>query len=217
MINNKRKFTAALVLLGAVMVLNFPFPHKYPLGEGLIIIFNIPVTLESRFHFPGIIVLILLLGGLYLLAKSLDMFKGRAILAAILAVSLMPSFLADMYQRTAATGIYAIKYEKELSTCSIELGDRKHVHATCTVPLKNYSSRMAEFNLSFRDYTDTEIPFASLMNEAGPFSIQLNPKEERFIELKADIDVSGMDHYAESGEGNNINIVIEAEGTERRL
>jgi hypothetical protein len=57
------------------------------MGEGLIIIFNIPVTLESGFHFPGIIVLILLLGGLFLLAKSLDMFKGRAILASILAVS----------------------------------------------------------------------------------------------------------------------------------
>jgi hypothetical protein len=217
MINNKRMFTVALVLLGAVMVLNFPFPHKYPLGEGLITVFNIPVTLESGFHLPGIIILILLLGSFYLLAKSLDMFKGRAIFAAILAVSLMPPFLADMYQKTAASGIYAVKYEKELSSCSIEAGERKHVHATCTVPLKNYSSRSTEFSLSFRDYPDTEIRFASLMNEAGPFSIQLNPNEDRFIELEADIDVSGMDHYVDSGEGSYINIVIEAEGKERRL
>lgn len=217
MINNKRMFTAALVLLGAVMVLNFPFPHKYPLGEGLLTIFNIPVTLESGIHLPGILVLILLLGSFYLLAKSLDMFKGRVILAAILAVSLMPPFLADMYQRTAASGIYAVKYEKELSTCSFEMGERKHLHGTCTVPLKNYSSRGADFSLSFSDYPDTEIPFASLMNKAGPFSIHLDPNEERFIELTADIDVSGMDHYTDSGEGSYINIVIEAEGKERRL
>src|SRR5690625_1634952 len=108
----------SLAFLSASMILNFPFPHKYTYREGIFMALNTPISFANAFHTVGIMTLVILAIGLYLIAKSLKKYQGRIVFVVIIIVIFAPTFIVSSYQKTFATGIYAVSHINKESNCS---------------------------------------------------------------------------------------------------
>lgn len=201
------------------MVLNFPFPHKYPYGEAVFTILNIPIRFANGFHSVGIISLLLLIIGLYLLMKSVNKHYGRVVFIAILVVIFTPIFIISAYQKTFATGIYAVSHLSEESTCSFEMTGKRTLYGECQLSLKNHSNDDVQFTVEFyEEYAfKDDFPMISLMNVNAPYAVMLRGKENKHITIKANIDVSDMENHIDSGEAMGMTIIIKAKGKSRSL
>jgi hypothetical protein len=151
LIKNAKYLFVSIFLLIFSMALNFPFPHEYPLGQEVSSVFNIPITTTNGLSYIGVTALTLLFASLYFLLKSLEMFHVRMVLLALAAVVFIPPNIASGYQKTFATGIYAISYERSVSTCHFEMIDKKILYGTCNLPFENYSEHDVKFNIEFYD------------------------------------------------------------------
>src|SRR5690625_3465767 len=79
MIKSKRMLFISISILSLAIILNFPYPHRYPFGNVILTSINIPTTIFDGFLLAGILTTIFLLIGLYVLSKSLNKFQGRII------------------------------------------------------------------------------------------------------------------------------------------
>lgn len=125
MIKSKTMLYLALILFIASLILNFPFPHESPYGETIASILNIPLRSVNGFHYVGIASLVLLIASLYFLTKSVKKYHGRVVLFAIIIAIFAPSMIASSFQKTFASGIYAISYERDMSYCQFDMIDAK--------------------------------------------------------------------------------------------
>lgn len=219
MINNKRTLIIAIILFIASVILNFPFPHESPYGETIASVFNIPIRSVSGLHYIGIASLVLLITSLVFLGMSLKKFHGRTVLLAIILAMLAPPMIADSFQKTLATGIYAVDYKRENSSCHFEMIDETTLHGECELSFENYSKEDVQFTIEFHDkyYMEDEIQTISLMNNNAPYEVELKGKSRRTIILESDIDVSNMESHVEQGSGAFVNIIIKSEGKMRKL
>lgn len=110
MIKNKKYSYSAILLFCSVMIINLPFPHVNPLGESILTSFNYSIRSDSGFHYLGILSIILLFIGLFLLTNCLEKFQGRFVLLAFVITLIGPAFLVSAFQQTVATDIYAVSY-----------------------------------------------------------------------------------------------------------
>jgi hypothetical protein len=219
MIKHKKKFYIALFLLFTSMALNFPFPHENPYGESIAWILDIPVRSAKGFHYVGITCLFLLIAGLYFLTKSLEKYQGRFVLLAIFISMSSPLYIASSFQKTLATGIYAVSYERDFSTCSFEMIDEETLNGVCELPFENYSRDDVHFTIEFYEkyqYED-DAPMLSLMNNGAPYKVELKAKERKKIIIETNIDVSQMENHIESGEITYVNLVIKSGVKSRKL
>jgi hypothetical protein len=219
LVKNKKFLVIGLIFIFASMVVNFPFPHEYPLGQAGIEVFNIPVNSVHGLHYVGITALLLLLAGLYFYAKSFKKYHGRLIVLAIIVVSLTPHYVADAYQKTFATGIYAISHDREGSFCSFEMTNETNLYAECDIPFENYSSEDVRFTIEFYDKSifEDEVKMISLLNEGGPYEVYLKGNERQRVKIEANIDVSEIENHVESGEAAGFNLIIKSNGKIRKL
>ncbi|AXN38334.1 hypothetical protein DTO10_07740 [Peribacillus butanolivorans] len=84
---------------------------------------------------------------------------------AIMVAMFTPPFLDSSFQKYFATGIYAISYERDISSCSFEMNNEKTLHGECELPFENYSRDDAQFTIEFFDEHEDD-GFFMLMLEA---------------------------------------------------
>ena len=219
MVKNKLILYLSFILLFTSMVLNFQFPHKYPYGEAVFTILNIPIRFANGFHTVGITSLFLLILGIYLLMKSVNKHYGRVVFIAILVVIFTPIIIISAYQKTFASGIYAVSHLSEESTCTFEMTGKKTLYGECELSLINHSNDDVQFTVEFyEEYAfKNDFPMISLMNVNAPYAVILRGKEKKRITIKATIDVSDKEIHIDSGEAMGMEIIIKATGKSRSL
>lgn len=217
MIGDKKRFTIAIVLLTASLVLLIQFPDRWPVAHSLFQTIGLPVTVGGGFQLPSFLILGLLVAGVRLLTQSLERRQGMAGVTAVLVVLIGPWVLVNLYQETFAKGIDAVSYDRDESSCSFTMRVESVLRSRCEVALHNHSDSPVSFDIHFKENTlqIDDVPTLSLLNQDGPFRIELNGKEERKVVLEKDIDVSGVPSHADSAEVWGMDIRI-SEGTKSR-
>lgn len=101
----------------------------------------------------------------------------------------IPPNIVSGYQKMVATGIYAISYERNESTCHFEMIDKKTLSGTCNLPFENYSEHDVKFNIEFYDkyLFEDEVPMMTLLNHNGPYEV--------LLQIEAEIDVLQMEGF----------------------
>lgn len=209
----------------ACLILNMPFPHRYPFGEKILSSLHIPtrISLEKGaldgFHVLFIFSMIFLVAGLYFLAKSVEKYHVRIIISAFVAVSVIPNMLVNVYQTNFATGIYAVHYNNEGSTCSYEMTDEQKGYAECELQFGNYGQKDVDFEVVFDEelISTNEDLIASLMNADAPYEITLGAQEWKTVKIRTNIDLSGTDVRIYKGEKTGMKTTIRSGGKERDL
>lgn len=219
MLKNRKFLILALILLIVSMTLNFPFPHENRYGESLVSIFGRPITTVNGPALVGIASFSLFIAGLFLLAKSLTKYQSRLILLTILISTIAPPYLAELFQRTMATGIYAISYNHDESNCRFEMTNKTILHGECELPFENYSQDVVQFSIEFYEKyaNEDDVPIVSLMNNNAPYKVRLNGKESRRVKIETNINISKMLHHIESAGANGVNIIIKSGKNKRKL
>jgi hypothetical protein len=219
LIKNKRNFVIAMVLFIFSMALNFPFPHEYPLGEDVFSALNIPLRSINGLHYVGITSLTLLIISLYFLGRSLEMYHNRMVLIAILLAFFLPVELVSAYQKTLASGINAVYYDRENSHCSFEMKNDTTLSASCDLPFENYNKEAVQFNIEFYEMYlfEDEIPLLPMMNEGGPYKVMLNGKEREVVSIETEIDLSKLKVGSMSGEEWEVHVMVKDKGKVRKL
>jgi hypothetical protein len=210
MLRNKGFLIAAIIFFFLSIALNFPFPHEYPVGQEMSSAFNFPITTMDGVSYIGITGLVLFGISLFFLVKSLEKFHVRMVLIAILLVVFLPTELVSAYQKTLATGINAVEYERRGSSCLFEMKDETTLYANCQLPFKNHSNQTVQFNIEFYEkyLFEDETPLLSLLNEGGPYEVILHEKEREIIMIETEIDLSKLGVGSMSGEAWGINLKI---------
>lgn len=219
MIKNNRFMIVAVIFFLLSIALNFPFPHEYPIGQELSSSLIFPIRTMDGLNFIGITGLLLLLISLYFLVKSLEKYHLRMVLITLLLVVFLPMELVSAYQKTLATGIYAINYKREKSNCLFDMKDDKTLYASCQLPFENYSNEEVQFQIEFYEkyLFEDDVPMVSLMNEEGPYEVLLHEKESEVVKIEAEIDISKLKSYPVSGEALSVNIMIKNGDRVRKL
>lgn len=219
MLKNKKLLFISLILFVISIVLNFPFPHEYPYGESIVSILNIPIRTTHGLQVVGITSLLLLIASLFFFSKSLKKHKGRFVLLSIVLALFLPPFLADAYQKTLATGIYAISYEEETSECSFDLITDNSLQAICEFSFKNNSNNNVTFDINFYETYpfEEDAKMISLMGINAPYTVNMEAKESKQVKIETMIDVSNIINHVENGSASSVNIIIQAGEKVRRL
>ncbi|MCM3666258.1 hypothetical protein M3204_17720 [Mesobacillus subterraneus] len=210
MLKYKRFLIAAIIFFFLSIALNFPFPHEYPIGQEISSALNFPIRTMNGVSYIGVTGLILFVISLYFLVKSLEKFHLRMVLIAIFLVVFLPMELVSAYQKTLATGINAIEYERRGSSCRYEMKGEKKLYATCQFPFKNHSNQTVHFNIEFYEkyLFEDETPLLSLLNQGGPYEVIMHEKEREIVTIETDIDLSKLGVDSMSGESWGINLKI---------
>ncbi|MFJ7737683.1 hypothetical protein ACIQ2D_15320 [Lysinibacillus sp. NPDC097287] len=219
LIKDKKLIYIALVPFFISMALNFPFPHKNPYGKVVVSALNIPIKSVNGFHYVGITSLLLLIVSLYLLVKSLKKYHVRGVVIAILVAIFTPPYVASTFQKTIATGIYAISYESQESICNFEMKNETTLHGVCELPFENYSRNSNQFTIEFVEHYpyEDDVRMVSLMNNAPPYEVMLRGKERKRVIIETDIDVSQMEDHIDGGQAGFVTIIIKSGEITRKL
>jgi len=219
MLKNKKLLFVSLILFVISISLNFPFPHKYPYGRVLFSILNIPIQTTHGLQVVGITSLLFLIASLVFLSKSLKKHKGRFVLLAIVLAMILPLFVADIYQKTFATGIYAISYEEVTSECNFDMITDNTMQAICNFSFKNNSNNNVTFYINFYETYpfEEDAKMISLLGMKAPFRVNMEAKESKQVKIKTMIDVSNINNHVENGTASYVNIIIQAGDKIRKL
>lgn len=209
----------AFILFIAVLVLNFPFPHESTYGVTIASVLNIPVQSVNGLQYVGIASVALLIASLYLLTKSVNKYHGRIVLLAIIITAIAPTMIADSYQKTFATGIYAVSYERDQSNCRFEMINETTLLGKCELPFKNHSRNDVQFTIDFYEkyYFEDDVPMVSLLSNNAPCEVKLKGNEKKTVKIESNIDVSNLENYIHSGNSTGVNIIIKSEEKVRKL
>lgn len=219
MIKNKKLFIIGFMLFLLSLVLNFPFPHESPYGEVVLKTLNLPHRSDSGLYFIGIATLTMLIISLFFFAASVNKYRGRVVITVIIIALFAPPLLVSVFQKTLATGIYAVSYEREQSQCQFEMIDETTLKGKCELPFENFSKRDAQFTVEFYDkyLIVDDIQMVSLMNNNAPYTVTLKGRESRMVEIESNIDVSKMEKHIEQGSATFVNIIIKSGEKMRKL
>ncbi|MFJ6413705.1 hypothetical protein ACIQLG_13040 [Terribacillus saccharophilus] len=212
MIKSKKMLWIALSLFIISTAISFPFPHAIPYGETIISVFNFPIRTVNGLNFMGVFSFALFIASLFFLTRSLKKYHKRAVLIAIILVVLLPQMLISSYQKTIATGIYAVFYDREASYCEFEMVGESTLGGECELSFENYSTDDLQYTLEFQE------SMVSLMNHNKvPYEVSIEGKEKKVVKIKTNIDVSNIENHVEGGSASDINIIIRSGDKIRKL
>jgi hypothetical protein len=216
---NKKMFYTAITLLTLIIVVNLPYPHDVSFGESVASKLNIPIQSSQGFHYLGISSIILFFTSLFLLNNSLEKYNGRMLVLAFILFTAAPSMIVGTIQKTLATGVYAVQYDKERSNCQFDMIDEDTLRGECELHFVNHSRDEVEFTIEFyeRYVFDNNIGAETLLNEGTPNVVKLHKKAFKTVRIVKDIDVSTMKNHIESGSSNGVNIIIHSGDNARNL
>ena len=109
----------------------------------------------------------LILCSLYFLAKALKKYHIRYILLAVILTMVLPMFLVNSFQKTLATGIYAISYEENTSNCRFETIDENTLRGKCELTFENHSKNEVQFAITFTIDTHLKKQTNDIADEEG--------------------------------------------------
>ncbi|MBP1947535.1 hypothetical protein [Virgibacillus litoralis] len=216
-LKNKKLFYLALFLFLVYIIMSIPFLYEsYP--EANLFLWGIPMTSWNVINYVGIIALTLLVVSLYLISKSLNKYQGRILLIAILLSAIFPQFLANTYQKTIASGGYAISYEQELSECEITKTNNRTLLGECEIILMNHSNGEVELSMEFIDkYNKDEHSLIEIVNNDAPYELILQGNERKRLEIRTNVNISKLENPVNGGSMTSMNIIIKSDGVERKL
>lgn len=215
---NKKRFYIALVFFFIYLIISSHFIYEgYPQNNTFI--FSIPLKSWIGLNYVGIIGLIFLFISFYLLVKALNKYKGRMLLLALFLAAITPQVLADTYQKTFATGVYAISYEQENSECEFTMDDLEvDLQVKCELILENHSGDDIELFVEFIGlYSKRDDSMIKLLNNDAPYKIKLQKHQKNYVEIYTTIQSSNLEYSMEGGGMSGMNIIIKSDGVERTL
>ncbi|MFZ0447450.1 MAG: hypothetical protein WAM95_23000 [Bacillus sp. (in: firmicutes)] len=209
MIKSKKILYLALILFIASLVLNLPFPHEL----------NTPVQSVNGLQYVGIASFVLFIASLYFLTKSVKKYHGRVVLLAIIIALFAPSMIVSSFQKTFATGIYAVSYERDWSNCSFEMIGETTLRGECELSFENYSRNDVQFTTEFYETYpfEDDVRMVSLMNNNAPYVVKLKGHERKTVKIESNIDVSNIENHVENGSSTGVNIIIKSGEKIRKL
>lgn len=218
MINKKLLLFAGILFISST-ALTFPFPDTNLSSRTLTSVLNIPISTMDGVNMIGVFALLLLVVSLFSFAKSLDKYRARSVLAALLLFMFLPSLLVSFYQQTFAIGIYAVSYELDSSQCEFTRVDANTVNGVCEFTFTNHNRKAVEFGVEFYDdyWYEESVQTVSLMNTGAPYTIELKGKEQKRVRLETNIDVSDVENQLDHASSNQVNLKIRADNKERKL
>ncbi|WP_047986499.1 hypothetical protein [Ornithinibacillus californiensis] len=219
MFRNKKMFYTAITLLTLIIVVNLPYPHDVSFGESVASKLNIPIQSSMGFHYLGISSIILFFASLFLLNNSLEKYNGRMLVLAFILFTAAPSMIVGTFQKTLATGVYAVHYEKDRSNCQFNMIDEDTLRGECELHFVNHSRDEVEFTIEFHEryFFDGVKQAETLMNEGTPNVVRLHKKERRTVRIEKNIDVSTMENHIEGGNSSGVYIIIKSGDKVREL
>lgn len=181
------------------MFLYFPYPNNRLLDASSTFM-SFPITDKDGYVVFGVIGSVLFIFSIILLVYSMEKYKGRTFIIAIVGYVFLQFLLITTYQETFAKGIYAISYDGN-GNCNFETVEEGLIEGECNFVLHNRSNKPVTFELQFIDIDlwDGETRFESLMNIAGPIKITIEANRKKSIHLKELLDVSDVPNRIDSG------------------
>ncbi|TYS63466.1 hypothetical protein FZC76_19800 [Sutcliffiella horikoshii] len=213
MLKSKPALYVSVSMIVIAMIMSFPFELNSPYGPERTSVLSIPKRTVEGTVYVGVITVSILLLGIVFLVIALKEYRARAVIMTVLLFMFGPLMIAEAYQTTFATGIDAISYDKERSTCSYEAKDETTMTAQCELYLQNHSKEDVSFKLTF--YEEEFLKGPQYMNNGGPFDIIVPPKNENPIIVKRVLKLEKEQPF--SGSDSHFNVILEAEGKKRIL
>ncbi|GAE37613.1 hypothetical protein [Halalkalibacter akibai] len=210
MIKSQKQLFLAISLLSIVVLLNIPYPHSRTIGASLIIM-NIPVKYPDGVNHLVWGYVFIIFFSLVLLGSSLKKYHGRFILLAIALVVASPQLIANVFQKTVATGIYAIEYNPGESNCKFDTIENETLNVECEFRFKNHSRNDVTFTVEFieDDPFGDGIKSVSLLNAENPLGVTIEGKRREPIFIKEEIDITTLEgNYISSGSSSYVNIIM---------
>jgi len=213
MLKNKPALYVSASLIVVAMIMSFPFRLNSPYGPERTSVLSIPTRTVEGPVYVGMITVSILLLGLVFLVLALKKYKARAVIITILLFVFGPLKIAEAYQTTFASGLDAISYDKERSTCSYEAKDETTMTSQCELYLQNHSKEDVTFKLTF--YEEEFSTGSRYMNDAGPLEVTVPKQNQDPITVKRELKLEKEQPF--SGSDSHFNVILEAEGKKRIL
>ncbi|WP_077304618.1 hypothetical protein [Terribacillus halophilus] len=219
MIKNIKYFWIALILLIVSSAITVQFPNAVPFGETIMTKLHVPPQPMNGLQYVGITSLVLFIVSLFFLTRSLEKYHKRAVFLWILVTIYVPAMVVNSYQETFATGIYAVSYDGERSTCEFEMVGESTMDGGCELVFENKSEEVVQFTVTFyeKHLFDDELPVVSLMNNKKPFEISLPGNETKTVKLRKKIDVSDRENHVDWASVSGVHIIMKSDEKLRKL
>ncbi|MEY8751053.1 hypothetical protein [Alkalicoccobacillus gibsonii] len=205
MIRNKWLLMGSVFIFILLIIYRLPYPNTRFIGSGSSDLFLFNLSSRTGVELMEWISLILFVIAIVLFVRSLTDHRAVLTVLMVITVGWLPMKVVELYQFTFATGVDAVSYNDEESSCTFDGRD-----TMCEVELKNHSSNEVEFLLNIHDI-DYEGNEGFLLDEWE--HIQLKPRSTHMIEINQtsseDVDMSGYT--------NSFNIQIRDDDKERDL
>ncbi|MEN0643636.1 hypothetical protein MKY91_10810 [Alkalicoccobacillus gibsonii] len=203
MIRNKWLLIGSVFILILLIIYRLPYPNTRFIGSGSSDLFLFNLSSRTGIQLLEWVSFILFILAIVLFIRSLSNHRAVLTVLMIIVVGWLPMKVVNLYQYTLATGVDAVSYNDEESTCTYDGRD-----TMCEVELKNHSSDEVNFQLNIYDNYQTN---GFLLDEWE--HIQLKPRSTHMIEINQtsseDVDMSGYT--------NSFNIQIRDDDKERDL
>lgn len=179
---------------------------------------SFPIRDQDGYVVLGLIGSVMFIFAMILLAYSMEKYKIRTIIIALIGYALVPNIVITAYQETIANGIYAISYDGN-GDCSFDTVEQDIINGECSFVLHNRSNKPVSFELEFLD-TDLwrdDTRFESLMNIAGPYRMTIEANHKKMIHLEELLDVSEVPNRIEGGTSFRVHFKLMDGENERNL
>ncbi|MEK4565047.1 hypothetical protein MKX54_10285 [Alkalihalobacillus sp. FSL R5-0424] len=203
MIRNKWLLLGSIFIFILVVVYRLPYPNARFVGSGSSDLFLFNLSSRTGVQLLEWLSFILFILAIVLFVRSLSNHRAVLTVLMVIVVGWLPMKAVELYQYTLATGVDAVSYNDEESTCTYDGRD-----TICEVELKNHSSDEVNFQLNIYDNYQTD---GFLLEEWE--DIQLKPRSTHMIE----INQTSSDDVDMSGYTNQFNIQIHDGDKERDL
>ncbi|MBM0064889.1 hypothetical protein [Alkalicoccobacillus gibsonii] len=204
MIRNKWLLMGSVFIFILLIIYRLPYPNTRFIGSGSSDLFLFNLSSRTGVELMEWISLILFVIAIVLFVRSLTDHRAVLTVLMVIAVGWLPMKVVELYQFTLATGVDAVSYNDEESSCTFDGRD-----TMCEVELKNHSSNEVEFLLNVYDvFYEGNKEF--LFDEDDWEPILLKPRTTHKIEIN---------RYKANGSGSlgSFNIQIRDDDKERDL
>ncbi len=161
---------------------------------------------NNGLHYTGIISIILLIIGLFFLAKR---YTGKMIFVFFLALILLPTNLfANVYQLNFANGIYALEFQQDASNCEYDTNSSGIVEGNCKISIVNHSRDTLTFRVSIDQKLDPDSFNITDIINLKDHQLKLDGKEHRTFDFNFRHSLKSSKYQSIGGQVDIFNLKI---------
>ncbi|WP_449355537.1 hypothetical protein ACUL41_06250 [Virgibacillus natechei] len=205
------------VLLAFAFLIKWEFIYSEPVVDRLLALIGVTAWSNgnSGLHFTGIISLILLIIGLFFLAKR---YSGKMIFVFFLVMILIPTNLfANVYQSSFAKGIYALEFQQDGSNCAYDTNNSGIVEGDCKIAIVNHSSDPVTFRVSIDQKYDHNRLNVTEIIDLKDHQLKLDANEHRTFDINFRHSLQSSKNQSISGQLDIFNLKIVDDDNTRQL